>query len=675
MKFINPSFLWALLALAIPIIIHLFHFRRYKTVYFSNVKFLKEVKQERNNIRQLKRWLLLLSRLLVLFFLVLAFAQPFLKGKNADVSKSNAVSIYLDNSYSMGLKNKGVELVEWGKERAADIVNSYSERDQFLVLTNEMSIDEQRWKSKEDALTYLESVELSFKTQPLAKVIGKQEYLFTKSDADQLKNYIVSDFQKSIIKGAEIKKDSLERHVFVQLNADNVKNIYVDSVWMVDPVSIIGSNNSVLYKIKNSSEIDAKNVRITLKINDQVQAIREMNLIAEEERIDTLYFNILKEGWQLAEINLTDYPITVDDQFYFSFNVVKTKKVLEVFDGTTPNVIKSIFAEDEFIDLTRSQSNQLDYSKFSDYDLIILNELENISSGLASSIEKYIAGGGNALLIPTAGTNTQTYSEILKSVSSLSFGATKSGNYKVKRLNLSDKLLTGIVEQLPSNIEMPSVKKYFPVVSSGRVQEQSILRLNNNESLLTLYPKDEGNLIIQSVPNSSNFSELQNHWLYAPVVYNISLLKGLDQSLYHIGGKNQWVAIDYKLERKDNVVTLSGEDFEFIPEQRVINNKLFINTDKNDQINSGHYKITDNDQVLAWLSFNLDRIESEMKFADRASLVQQFPNVTEISSGTKGDIKSAIQLRDQGRPLWKICLLMALLFVLVEVAIIKLIPN
>ncbi|MCB0503470.1 MAG: BatA domain-containing protein, partial [Bacteroidetes bacterium] len=84
MKFINPSFLWALLVLAIPIIIHLFHFRRYKTVYFSNVKFLKEVKQERNNIRQLKRWLLLMSRLLVLFFLVAAFAQPFLKGKNAD---------------------------------------------------------------------------------------------------------------------------------------------------------------------------------------------------------------------------------------------------------------------------------------------------------------------------------------------------------------------------------------------------------------------------------------------------------------------------------------------------------------------------------------------------------------------------------------------------------------
>ncbi|MEZ5002260.1 MAG: BatA domain-containing protein [Chitinophagales bacterium] len=675
MKFINPSFLWALLVLAIPIIIHLFHFRRYKTVYFSNVKFLKEVKQERNNIRQLKRWLLLMSRLLVLFFLVAAFAQPFLKGKNADASITNAISIYVDNSYSMGLKNKGVELLEIGKDQAADIIQSYSDRDRFLVLTNDMSIDEQRWKSKEDALTYLNEVELTYKTQSLDKILGKQSYLFTRSDANRLKNFIISDFQKSIIQGAEIKKDSAMQHILVQLNADNVKNVYIDSVWMIDPVSTIGSSNSVLYKIKNSSEIDANNVRISLKINDQVQAIREMNLIAEEERIDTLYFNILNEGWQLAEIDIADYPINFDDQFYFSFNVEKTKKVLEIYQGSTPNVVKRIFANDQLILLTNSQSNQLDYSKFGDYDLIILNELESVSSGLSSAIEKYIEGGGNALLIPTATTTTNTYAGIFNAIANVNFGDAKIGNYKVDRPNLSDKLLMGIVEQLPSNTAMPIVKKYFPILASGRVREQSILKLNNNETLLSVFPKEEGNLIIQAVPNQSDFSELQSHWLYAPLIYNISLLHGLDQPLYQIGGRDQWVAIDYKAERKDNVVTLSGADFEFIPEQRILNNKLFINTDKNDQVQAGHYKITDNNEILAWLSFNVDRIESEMKFADKESLREQFPNVTDIASGTKGDLKAAIQLRDQGRPLWKICLLLALLFILAEVAIIKLIPN
>ena len=47
MQFVNPQILWALLALALPIIIHLFSIRRFKKVYFTNVKFLKEIKEEK----------------------------------------------------------------------------------------------------------------------------------------------------------------------------------------------------------------------------------------------------------------------------------------------------------------------------------------------------------------------------------------------------------------------------------------------------------------------------------------------------------------------------------------------------------------------------------------------------------------------------------------------------
>ena len=46
MQFLFPVFLVALISIAIPIIIHLFHFRRFKKVYFTNVRFLKEVKEE-----------------------------------------------------------------------------------------------------------------------------------------------------------------------------------------------------------------------------------------------------------------------------------------------------------------------------------------------------------------------------------------------------------------------------------------------------------------------------------------------------------------------------------------------------------------------------------------------------------------------------------------------------
>jgi len=101
MEFLHPSFLWALLALAIPIIIHLFHFRRFKKVLFTNVKFLQEIKEETSSRSKVKNLLVLLSRLLAVAALVLAFAQPYIpQGK--DIKKGNsAVSIFVDNSYSM----------------------------------------------------------------------------------------------------------------------------------------------------------------------------------------------------------------------------------------------------------------------------------------------------------------------------------------------------------------------------------------------------------------------------------------------------------------------------------------------------------------------------------------------------------------------------------------------
>src|SRR6185369_14626860 len=102
MMFVYPAFLWALFATAIPIIIHLFNFRRYKKVYFTNVRFLKELKHESESKSKLKQILILIARILAITALVFAFSQPFLPSK---VSKNRggvkSVSVYIDNSFSM----------------------------------------------------------------------------------------------------------------------------------------------------------------------------------------------------------------------------------------------------------------------------------------------------------------------------------------------------------------------------------------------------------------------------------------------------------------------------------------------------------------------------------------------------------------------------------------------
>src|SRR4051812_24822362 len=113
MHFLYPAFLFALLSLAIPVLIHLFNFRRYQKVYFSNVQFLKEIQEQQSSRKNLKERLILATRMLALAFLVLAFAKPYIPGNNAaNAGKQHIVSIFVDNSYSMQTINREGTLLD-----------------------------------------------------------------------------------------------------------------------------------------------------------------------------------------------------------------------------------------------------------------------------------------------------------------------------------------------------------------------------------------------------------------------------------------------------------------------------------------------------------------------------------------------------------------------------------
>ena len=135
MRYQNPQLLYALLAIAIPIIIHLFSFRKHKTVYFSSIRFLKEIKEENKKRSTLKNILILISRILAISFLVLAFARPYIPLNNNH--KSNNIFLYLDNSFSMESDDGEGRLLDIAKEKARIITKSYSIESNFYIITND----------------------------------------------------------------------------------------------------------------------------------------------------------------------------------------------------------------------------------------------------------------------------------------------------------------------------------------------------------------------------------------------------------------------------------------------------------------------------------------------------------------------------------------------------------
>jgi len=205
MSFLYPYFLFALVAISIPVIIHLFNFKTYKTVYFSNIQFLKNIKQETKSKSELKHLLVLLSRILAIAALVFAFAQPYKALiTNTGLQKEEIVGIYIDNSFSMDAESKYGNLLDVSKSRARAIVDAYKLSARFLLLTNDFEIKHQRLVNKEQFLDFLSDVAVSSNVRSTSEVYARmRDFLsaesLTKTGNKKTSNtvFFLSDFQKT----------------------------------------------------------------------------------------------------------------------------------------------------------------------------------------------------------------------------------------------------------------------------------------------------------------------------------------------------------------------------------------------------------------------------------------------------------------------------------------------
>jgi hypothetical protein len=143
MQFLYPSFLWALLAAAIPVIIHLFNFRRTKKVYFTNVAFLKAVNTTTSSFRRLKHLLIMAARILAIICLVLAFAQPILTPKSGNIAKSAGLtSMYIDNSLSMQNELNKKSYLDKAINKVEELLTAFPQGSRLQLVTNDFSAQE-----------------------------------------------------------------------------------------------------------------------------------------------------------------------------------------------------------------------------------------------------------------------------------------------------------------------------------------------------------------------------------------------------------------------------------------------------------------------------------------------------------------------------------------------------
>ncbi|MFT6129901.1 MAG: hypothetical protein ACJATN_001626 [Neolewinella sp.] len=674
MQFLYPSFLWALAALAIPIIIHLFYFRRFKKVAFSNVKFLKEVKEETSMRSRLRNLLVLAARCLALAALVFAFTQPFLPSAREVMTGRKAVSLYVDNSFSMGAESDSAPLLQIAKDRARDIVNAYGVEDRFQVVDNDFRGRNQRLVGKEEALELIEDIRVAPASRRLSVVNSRQHSALRTENIDNKITYLVSDFQRNIVDLVAEKIDTSVQLNLVPLTSVRERNIGIDSVWFEAPVPQLNQNNLLLVRVRNYGNEDLDNVRLSMNYLGQNKPEGKLKVPAQNYIIDSVYLNISEPGIGKAELRITDFPVQFDDVYHLTFRTADKLKVLNIDDDGQPQRnLRAALGGLSVFAASYTGSRNIDYGSLADNDLIVLTDQVSVGSGLSEQLRIYVENGGNILVFPPKNADITSYNTFLARVGADRLEAFAEQSREVSGLNRREFIFRDVFRNRSAALRLPTTTGNFPIGSIGSRQQEPLLTYRDGSVALAKYTLGEGNIYLSSAPLDNEVNNLAlNAEIFIPMLYKMGISSGRRRQAAYTIGQDEVIQTSRRSAGADIVFKLRGKNGEFIPEQRVVDNRVLL-TISNEVPEAGTYDLVLGDEVVDAFAFNYDRKESDLTYLNTSELAELATtlNVALLDADNQASLIGDIRERNEGTPLWRYFIWAALAFFLVEVLLLR----
>lgn len=638
MQFKNPELLYALFLLLIPIIIHLFQLRKFQKVPFTNVAFLKEATLQTRKSSQIKKWLILLTRLLLISALVFAFAQPFVSKTKAFKTKKETV-IYLDNSFSMQAKGNQGELL---KRAIQDIITNIPEDENISLITNSSVFKNTTIKAIKNELLQLPYSANSLTTDA---ALLKTKTFFSNQNGIVKDLIFISDFQENE-SDFSISNDSLLNFYFVKLKPVNTNNISLESVTISNKTA---TNIELKVTIKNNGN-PIENLPVSLFNNNNLIA---KTSVSGNKKMSTT-FSIPTNDIINGKITIDDANLQFDNILYFNINSTSKVNVLSV-NATEDSFLKRIYTNEEFNYISTTE-NQLNYNLIESQNLIILNELDNISSTLLAALKQFTQQNGTLIIIPSKDSNKASYNQFLLNYQS-SFDNLVPVEKRITTINYSHPLYNnGVFEKQVKNFQYPKVNSYF---STNSNTSSSILSFEDGKPFLF----QNKNTFIFTASLKSDNSSFKNSPLIVPSLYNIGKYSYKVPELYYTIGKNNTYDVNTKLQQ-DNILSLNYNDINIIPEQRYYNNKVAIKTSELPSI-ANTYSINNKTETIKKVSYNYDRNESNLNYKNLSNL----SNI--VVDDSIQDVFETIKSDTKVNALWKWFVIFALTLLIIEMLILK----
>jgi hypothetical protein len=666
MTFLYPSFLWALTALAIPILIHLFNFRRTLRVYFSNTRFLKHVKEVTTAKRRLKHYLILASRLLFLFFLIVAFAQPLIPPRE-QLGNDRRIIFYIDNSQSMSAQTvDDTRGIEASLSFAQNIVEVFPPDTRYKILTNDFAPFSNSFKTKPETLDLLAQIRLSGVSRSMQEIKDRLN-----QDVGRTKDiFWISDFQKSTLGSVPGTWDSSNRLHLVPIAFQSASNVFVDTAYLQNPFAASEEKNVLTVKLRNEGQAETEQLNVKLTING-IQAGTSLVNIPSQGTAETTFDLVSSlKGLNRGEITFNDFPVSFDNQFFVALNFTEKINIVEIKASNTQTPVERVFGNREIFSFQSYSVNNFNYSLLGQAELVVINGLNRIEPSLSLSLRNYLAEKrGAILLIPGTTPDVISYQQF----SGLPRMQTVQQNEddelsELDRPDFSNPFFENVFEERSTSLAMP---KGFKFLDWGN-DRSAILRFKNDQPFLSRFDQG-GKLFVLAAPLQTTYTDFYNHALFVPVMYRIAASGTRNDARLYYTLKENFLHVRMDSLMGDEPLRLVGAQ-EVVPSQRRVNNEVYMDVPKF-SVTHGFYNIVSKKDTTDLLAFNLDKAESILDQYAPNEIKNQMgngSNITIFEAKSAEAFNDEIKARYLGKALWKYALMLALFFLFVEVLLVRL---
>jgi len=699
MIFLNPLFLFGLAAAAIPLIIHLFNFRRPKRIEFSSLAFLHELKKSTMQRVRIKQWLLLLLRTLAIALLVLSFSRPTITGELAGSLGGRgrmSTAIVLDNSQSMLLRDGSGSYIEQARTIADALIDEMQTGDElYLLPTVSTENDATAFQNKSSARRALMAIEAGDGKMRLSTTVAEAKQLLESSANPNRKVYVLSDLQESTFADTlqQSSAGGAETHL-IPIGERTHENIAISGVEVLSRILSVGQVVRLEATLVNFGDRPLNDLVVSLYLEGERVSRATTDLDVGETTRVPIAFTPRSTGWLGGQVEIEDSEFRIDDVRMFTLFIPEERRIL-VVGGERANTAYIELALSEAVtgrgvrfNVAVIQETALARESLGEYDTVVLTGVLDLSSGERAALAGYVRAGGGLLIFPGDDIVIEDYNAFFDDVGGGRVESitdpTGPGGFIAgfDRIDSEHALFEGMFEtgdtESSPHLEQPDIFRMM-LYQPGDGSEQTLIRLSGDRSFLQEIRYERGSVILFSIAPDESWSDFPVRGLFIPLLY---------RSIYYLSAGGSVMGEEFTAGEAaqvrlsgvadDAAITIESETGDsYLPDFRRAPGSRLALVDTG-FLTTGIYNVTANEEIIRRFVVHPVPEESNLLTlsAEQAAdllTISLGQTVTELhlAGADTQEVKARLTTVRSGVELWNVFMMLALFTLLVEMLVEK----